>query len=61
MDKVIAQKINEKIDFANVKNYTHCATRLRFTLHDPDKVSIDELKQIEGVVGVVNQGEVIIL
>jgi len=40
----------------NVSMATHCMTRLRFNLKDEGKVSDDEVKAIDGVLGVVRQG-----
>ncbi|MBV7364234.1 glucose PTS transporter subunit IIA [Actinomycetaceae bacterium TAE3-ERU4] len=40
----------------NVGFLTHCATRLRFTLNDVSKANIDKLDSIDGVLGVVPQG-----
>ncbi|EIB6518852.1 TPA: PTS glucose transporter subunit IIA [Enterococcus faecalis] len=40
----------------NVKNLIHCQTRLRFDLKDESKVDMDNLKQIDGVAGVINSG-----
>ncbi|MDU5333941.1 PTS transporter subunit EIIC [Enterococcus sp.] len=36
----------------NVNSAVHCATRLRFDLKNPDTANLEELKQIDGVVGV---------
>ena len=33
----------------NISTFTHCATRLRFTLKDMSKANIDTLKNLEGV------------
>lgn len=41
---------------SNVKSYTHCATRLRFNLHDELKFDEDVLKKINGVMGTVKSG-----
>lgn len=41
---------------ANVKSYTHCATRLRFNLFDETKFDEDVLKKINGVMGTVKSG-----
>lgn len=38
----------------NISNLTHCATRLRFNLHDSTKVNESALKETEGILGVVN-------
>ncbi|WMY94729.1 MAG: PTS trehalose transporter subunit IIBC [Arsenophonus sp.] len=39
----------------NVNNFTHCLTRLRFVLHDPTKVNIQDLKKIPEIKGCFNQ------
>lgn len=47
----------------NIAAVTHCMTRLRFVLHDENKVDGATLKNINGVLGVVrndNQCQVII-
>ena len=33
----------------NIKNVTHCATRLRFEVKDHSKVQIDKLNSVPGV------------
>lgn len=38
----------------NISILTHCATRLRFNLHDSTKVNESALKETEGILGVVN-------
>lgn len=40
----------------NVKQVTHCMTRLRFNLKDDKLPNQEEIKQIEGVAGVVQSG-----
>ncbi|MBR1628183.1 MAG: PTS transporter subunit EIIB [Lachnospiraceae bacterium] len=40
----------------NVKTVSHCMTRLRFTLADPSKADKDALKNVRGVLGVVEAG-----
>ncbi|AGF72351.1 glucose PTS transporter subunit IIA [Corynebacterium halotolerans] len=40
----------------NVTSLTHCATRLRFQLHDQSKVDVDSLEKDPAVLGVVKQG-----
>lgn len=40
----------------NVSAVTHCATRLRFNLHDESKAMTEQLKNTKGVMGVVNKG-----
>ncbi|OKL50339.1 glucose PTS transporter subunit IIA [Boudabousia marimammalium] len=41
----------------NVKFLTHCATRLRFTLNDSSKAEIEALDHLDGVLGVIPQGD----
>lgn len=38
---------------ANISSYTHCMTRLRITPYDSDQTDIKALKQLDGVLGVV--------
>ncbi|MCX0290225.1 beta-glucoside-specific PTS transporter subunit IIABC [Lactobacillus kullabergensis] len=38
----------------NISKLIHCSTRLRFTLKNQDKVNLESLKQINGVLGAVN-------
>ena len=40
----------------NVSSLTHCITRLRFKLKDEKKANTDVLKNIDGVVTVVQSG-----
>ncbi|MDO4535596.1 MAG: PTS transporter subunit EIIC, partial [Clostridium perfringens] len=40
----------------NVNSLVHCATRLRFNLKDESKANTEKLKEINGVMGVVNKG-----
>ena len=40
----------------NISNLTHCATRLRFNLKDNKKAKTSEIKNINGVMGVVDKG-----
>lgn len=40
----------------NVALVTHCATRLRFNLKDSQKANVNELKEMNGVLGVVEKG-----
>ncbi|ABO67235.1 PTS transporter subunit EIIC [Geobacillus thermodenitrificans] len=37
----------------NITRVAHCMTRVRVSLRDPGKANIDSLKQIEGVMGVI--------
>ena len=41
---------------ANVISFTHCATRLRFNLHDESKADTERLKKTRGIMGVVSSG-----
>ncbi|MCM8709439.1 beta-glucoside-specific PTS transporter subunit IIABC [Clostridium sp. SYSU_GA19001] len=40
----------------NVKDVTHCVTRLRFSLVDTKKADEEAIKKINGVMGVINKG-----
>lgn len=40
----------------NISGFTHCATRLRFTLHDESKADENQIKKIDGVLGVAKSG-----
>ena len=42
---------------ANVVAVEHCSTRLRFNLADDSKADIAGLKEVPGVLGVVNTGQ----
>lgn len=53
----LAKSILEKIGGKeNVSNLTHCATRLRFNLKDKSKANTSAIKNINGVMGVVDKG-----
>ncbi|WP_340372024.1 beta-glucoside-specific PTS transporter subunit IIABC [Peribacillus sp. FSL E2-0218] len=41
----------------NVDQVWHCVTRLRFNLQDKNKVKLDEIKQIDGVMGAQFSGD----
>ena len=54
--KVMAKNILEKIGGAeNVRNMTHCASRLRLTLHDTAKADDQAVENIDGVINVINK------
>lgn len=54
--KLAAKEILENVGGPeNLANMTHCATRLRLTLKDPSKANDDAVKEIDGVVNVVNK------
>lgn len=41
----------------NINNAWHCVTRLRFNLNDKDKVQVDEIKKVTGVMGAQFSGD----
>lgn len=45
----------------NIINFEHCSTRLRFTVKDKSKVNTEELKKVEGVMGLVINAQVQII
>lgn len=50
----MGRQIYEQIGgIANVKSLYHCMTRIRIALKDPDRVDLEKLKQVPGVIGVV--------
>jgi beta-glucoside PTS system EIICBA component len=51
--QVILQNIGGE---KNISHFTHCATRLRFSLNDTSKVNEGVLKNTKGILGVVNNG-----
>ena len=40
----------------NIRQLTHCATRLRFEFYDKGKVEKEKIENLEGVIGVVEKG-----
>lgn len=42
---------------SNISSITHCATRLRLFIIDKQKVNVDEIKKIKGVLGTVYSGD----
>ena len=53
----LANEIIEKVGgVENVDQLTHCMTRLRFTLKDMGKASVENVKAIEGVINVTVGG-----
>ena len=55
--KKIAQNILDNVGGKeNVKNVTHCFTRLRFVLKEESKAKKEKVEQIEGVISVVVAG-----
>lgn len=56
-DQNMANKILKNVGGSeNVKNLTHCMTRLRFVLKDESQANDEEIKQIPGVIGLRKQG-----
>lgn len=52
--KVSAQQIIQRVGGnENINKVIHCSTRLRFTLNNFDKVDLDGLKEVEGVLGAI--------
>lgn len=55
--KQLAQDILQNVGGKeNIISFTHCATRLRFNLKDVTLANIDQLKNRQGIMGVVNKG-----
>lgn len=55
--KKIAEQVLEYVGGSeNIRTFTHCATRLRLTLKSNEKVNLDAIKNIDDVIGAVNQG-----
>ena len=53
----LAKLILENVGGAkNIKNLTHCVTRLRFTLYDDKKANKKTIENLDGVLGVQEQG-----
>lgn len=54
---IVAKKILEKLGGeSNVNSVIHCMTRLRFTLKDESIVNDEEVKKINGVMGIMKKG-----
>ncbi|GAA5346694.1 PTS transporter subunit EIIC [Planifilum fimeticola] len=54
-EREIARSILEKVGgVTNIDTLQHCMTRIRLTLHDPDRVKEDEIRAIPGVAGIVH-------
>ncbi len=41
---------------SNVKDVSHCITRLRFTLKDESKANTEGLKAVKGVIDIIQAG-----
>ncbi|MFM9033090.1 MAG: glucose PTS transporter subunit IIA [Mycobacterium sp.] len=55
MSKTAADIVDKLGGAANIESLSHCATRLRFTLHDASGVKQSELESVSGVMGAVPQ------
>lgn len=55
-NREIAQKILEYVGRDNIKNITHCVTRIRFVLKDESRVDRKAIENLEGVMGIRDQG-----
>ena len=51
--KVASELIELSGGTSNIKNVTHCSTRLRFIIKDKSAVEVEAIKKCEGVLGVV--------
>ncbi|MGM0804689.1 MAG: PTS transporter subunit EIIC [Bacillota bacterium] len=53
-EKQMAHGIIEKLGgSSNIQSLMHCMTRIRVNLHDPSKADLKGLKEVDGVLGVV--------
>lgn len=53
-EQQMAHGIIEKLGgSSNIQSLMHCMTRIRVNLHDPSKVDLKGLKEVDGVLGVV--------
>ena len=56
-NKELAVKIVELTGGAeNIGSLTNCMTRMRVTVKDSSKVLVDQIKGVDGVLGVVSEG-----
>lgn len=53
----VSQALLDVIKIENIRNITHCATRLRANVRNIDQIDTEKVEQIEGVLGVVKQGD----
>ena len=52
-DRLSQEIINAVGGMHNIQRIMHCMTRVRLSIKNPDIVNYDELHQIEGVIGIV--------
>ena len=53
----VSQALLDVIKIENIRNITHCTTRLRVNVRNIDQIDTEKVEQIEGVLGVVKQGD----
>lgn len=53
----VSKELLDVIRIENINNITHCATRLRVNVRNIDQINPEEVEQIEGVLGIVKQGD----
>ena len=54
--KELAQSICNLVGESNIRTIANCYTRVRLTVKDPEKMRREELKKLEGVLGVIEEG-----
>ena len=47
----VSQALLDVIKIENIRNITHCATRLRVNVRNIDQIDTEKVEQIEGVLG----------
>ena len=55
-EKLVKEILKDVGGKENINGLTHCITRLRFNLKDEEKANTEELKEVPGVVTVVQSG-----
>ena len=53
MKKLAAEIVQRVGGKENIKNVTHCVTRLRFVVKDEKKVDVDGIKKLNGVLDLI--------
>lgn len=56
-EKLVKEILKDVGGKENINGLTHCITRLRFNLKDEEKANTEELKEVPGVVTVVQSGD----
>lgn len=54
--KELAGRICELVDETNIRTIANCYTRVRLMVKDPEKIQREELKKLEGVLGIIEEG-----